>query len=66
MPWLSSDTIRQPEDDKDEKEEEEDDDEDIGNIVPERTGLKRNAKPNVATRTPERSESSRDSVESEI
>ena len=64
MPWLSPDTIRQTENEKDERDN--DDDEDIGNIVPQRAGLKRNAKPKDATRTPEPSVPRRASVESEL
>ncbi len=62
MPWLSPDVIITTEDDDDDEE----DDEDIENIVPQRTGLKRNAQREAASRTPEASGTSRDSVESDI
>ena len=62
MPWLSPDVIINDQDDEDDDE----DDEDIGNMVPQRTGLKRTPKPKAASRTPEASENSRNSVESEL
>ncbi len=68
MPWLLADVMIKTEDDDDDDDEEEDndDDEDIENIVPQRTGLKRNVQPEAASRTPEASGTSRDSVESEL
>ena len=64
MPWLSLDAIPKT---KDEDNEEGDEDEDVGNIVPQRTGLKRNPKPKIASRTPEASGTTkRDSFESEL
>lgn len=50
MPWLSPDAIFETK-----EEEEEEEDEDVGNIVPQRTGLKRSPKPKTASRTPEAS-----------
>jgi len=63
MPWLSPEVIIKTEDDDG---EEEDDDEDVENIVRRKTGLKRNAKPKAASRTPEAFGTSRDSVKSEL
>lgn len=53
MPWLSPDAIFETKDKEDDDEEEED--EAVGNIVPQRTGLKRSPKPKTASRTPEAS-----------
>lgn len=64
MPWLAPDVIMKTEDDDD--DEKEDDDEDIENIVPQRTGLKHNTQREAASRTPEASGTSRDSVESKL
>ncbi len=50
MPWLSPDAIFET---KEKKKKEED--EDVGNIVPQRTGLKRSPKPKIASRTPKAS-----------
>ncbi len=63
MPWLSPEVIIKTEDDNG---KEEDDDEDIENIVPRKTGLKRNIKLKAASRTPEAFRTSRDSVKSEL
>jgi hypothetical protein len=49
MSWLSPDAIIETK----EEEEKEEEDEDVGNIVPQRTGLKRSPKPKTASRTPE-------------
>ncbi|KAK3176512.1 hypothetical protein OEA41_007835 [Lepraria neglecta] len=62
MPKLSPDVIINDVDDEDDDE----DDEDVGSMVPQRTGLKRTPKPKAASRTPEASENSRNSVESEL
>ena len=61
MLWLSPDVII-----NDHHDDDEEDDEDIGNMVPQRTGLKRTPKPKATSRTPEASENSRYSVESEL
>ena len=53
MPWLSPDAIIETKEEEEEEEEEED--EDVGNIVPQRTGLKRSPKPKTASRTPKAS-----------
>lgn len=50
MSWLSPNAIIET---KEEEEEEKEEDEDVGNIVPQRTGLKRSPKPKTASRTPE-------------
>ncbi len=63
MPWLSPEVIIKTEDDDG---EEEDNDEDIENIVPRKTGLKRNIKLKAALRTPEAFKTSRDSVKSKL
>ncbi len=63
MPWLSPEVIIKTEDDNG---KEEDNNKDIENIVPRKTGLKRNIKLKAASRTPEAFRTSRDSVKSEL
>jgi len=49
MSWLSPDAIIETK----EEEEKEKENEDVGNIVSQRTGLKRSPKPKTASRTSE-------------
>lgn len=64
MPWLSPDAIPKIENGDN---EERDENENVGNIVLQRTGLKRNPKPKTVSRTPEASGiTKKDSFESEL
>lgn len=63
MPWLSPDAIVKT---QDEESGDEDEDEDVGDMVPQRAGLKRNSKPKTAPGTPKTTKNSRNSIESEL
>ncbi|KAL9127047.1 MAG: hypothetical protein Q9217_004011 [Psora testacea] len=62
MPWLSPDAMVQNQDEDSDKDE----DKDVGDIVAQRAGLKRNSKPKTTSDTPKTTKNPRNSTESEL